>query len=286
MLTSLIYPTPKVISYFSKSSVFPISKRKVFFKTSGYFLLAIGIFFGVNLSYYSQELDKKETPKEVSNKEANVDLPSMNQAEIRSQRKWEVAGFGATGLMRAKINYNLNGRFSIGFTHVHEWENDWEPILSPFPGFASIGKKEYRYTTDVFMLQSRYYISEKVPFYITAGFGRSFIGATIKSTRYGYLYMDGSFRRSLIIEEQNFSPYNFVYVGLGFQWIFQNGIICGLEAARINAFNLTSRTHVTFLDPNFSLFGLLINSFDSGDEKKISQPFFIRDLWVGYSFNF
>lgn len=57
-----IYLTPKEISHFKKSSVFPIvknSEREALFKTNGNFLLAIGIFFFTFFSFCTNIKEKK-----------------------------------------------------------------------------------------------------------------------------------------------------------------------------------------------------------------------------------
>ena len=240
------------------------------------------LFLGFNISYTAQELVTPANPE--PKEEANTNS-SLSQSEIRNLKKWEVGGFGATGIFSGRINYNMNGRFTIGYAHNHERVNGWEPVITIFPGFASVGEREYRNTSQVGMLNLRYYLWEKIPFYITAGAGRNFIGEKITSTRYGYLYSDGSFNRYLVVRDINISPYNFIYVGLGFQWVFRSGFLLGIEYFRVNS-NRTLQSHVTFLDPNSTLYGLIINTLSSGDQKIIRQSFYTGDFWFGYAFSF
>lgn len=240
------------------------------------------LLFGFNISYTAQELVKPahSEPKEEINTNS-----SLTQSEIRKLKKWEVAGFGASDLYSGKVNYNATSRFTIGYTHVHQRTNGWEPVITLFPSSASLGERESRSAVEISMLNLRYYLLEKIPFYITVGAGRNFFGEKIKSTRYGYLYQDGSFNQNIVVRETTISPYNFIYAGIGFQWVFQSGFLLGIEYFRVNS-NRTSRSHITFLDPKTTIYGLMINTLGTGSEKKIYQSFYTGDFWIGYAFSF
>jgi len=246
-------------------------------------LLVNLIFLGFSTVHHAQELvtPASSEPKE----EANTNF-SLTQSEIRNQKKWEVGGFGVTeDDISAKINYNLTSRFSIGYSHFHYKEVEKNVRLDPYFAFGVIKHIEEKYTPQMGRFHLRYYLFEKIPFYVTAGVGRNFSGSRTRTYTYGNLDANGNFYPRPVITDRNFSPYNFLFLGLGFQWIFQNGFFMGIEAFRVNVYNYHEKNTYTIFDTNYPATFLAFDLLNSGKDK-IKGSFMTGDLWIGYAFSF
>ena len=149
------------------------NNRKIIF----FFLLNF-LFFGFPIAYSAQEI---VTPASPAPKEADNTNSSLTQSEIRNLKKWEVGGLGATGLISAKINYNLTSRFSIGYSHLHYKEVDEKFRVNFAYSNAKLSYVEANYKHEIGRIHLRYYLFEKIPFYITTGFGRYFNGLSSSS---------------------------------------------------------------------------------------------------------
>ncbi|MBP7281050.1 MAG: hypothetical protein KBA66_05705 [Leptospiraceae bacterium] len=253
------------------------NNRKIIF----FFLLNF-LFFGFPIAYSAQEI---VTPASPAPKEADNTNSSLTQSEIRNLKKWEVGGLGATGLISAKINYNLTSRFSIGYSHLHYKEVDEKFRVNFAYSNAKLSYVEANYKHEIGRIHLRYYLFEKIPFYITTGFGRYFNGYLKRSYDLGNLDSNGNFYPHPVIKDINYSPHNFLFLGLGFQWVFQNGFFLGMEAFRVNVYNLHAKTTYTILDPNYSSTSLALSLLNS-EKDKIKGNFLTGDLWFGYAFSF
>jgi hypothetical protein len=245
-----------------------------------FLVLFLSFALGAQTNNYSTSEEEINSKTEKSDAKSN-----LTQADIRSQRRWEIGGIGATGIASLRVEYNLTSKFSLGYSHFHYKDILWKAQINPYPGFASLRSVEEQFTAEVGRLNARYYLWELFPLYITGGIGRNFIGGKIKTYQYGNLYPDGSFSPHPVVIDKTFSPYNFLFAGLGFQWVFKNGVFIGLESFLVKSLNHRTKTSYTILDTNYSQTQLLLNLLNT-DEKEISGNFMLQDFWFGYAFSF
>lgn len=222
--------------------------------------------------------------------EESKDNTNLTQAEIRKKRKWEIGlGYGAGNLnfsqtpriMNLSLEYNLTSRFSVGYAHLHAKKYSTSPRIG-FNGAWNMGEETN--LLEVGLLNFRYYFFEKFPLYITGGLGRDFV-SHYKRVDYQYgWYENGYTQNSPVIRETNSPPANYQFLGLGFQWIFQNGFFIGVEVLRLRT-QYTYKGSFLILDKNYTVDGIIFEKILNSTYKE-DLDFQFRTFRLGYSFQF
>jgi hypothetical protein len=236
--------------------------------------------FDGNLSSVSGEnsSDKKILQDSEQLIESNTNL---TQAQIRQSRKLEISlGSGVGFENTLKIQYNISPSFSIGYSHFHRKEisNIQTPYLS---SIGSAYNDSYN-SSELGLLNVKYFLFEKFPFYVTAGLGRDFLGKSSKD----YLLLNpkdsGDYRYMKF--ESHSDPQNCYFLGFGLQWIFKNGFLMGFEF--LNLKGLARKTHYNTsglgFQPNEGNMFYLISHYPQLESASVISR--LPNLWIGYSF--
>lgn len=201
------------------------------------------------------------------------DNTNLTQAEIRKKRKLEIGiGYGegndkfseTPGFLNLNLEYNLTSRFSFGYSHLHKQKFSTSPYTGSVILFGNASIAEKTNSTEVGLLNFRYYFFEKIPLYITGGVGRDYV-SHYKQVQYQYgWYLDGTIQNSPVIRETSTLPANYKFLGFGFQWIFQNGFFIGVEAFELQS-RYTYKGNFLVLNKNYDpvngiFFENLVNS--------------------------
>ena len=204
------------------------------------------LIYSFSFVIYGQEINdinKAEILRDSNPSKANLNLM---QSQIRNQNKWEFGLAKSTGYTDGlRFQYNVFSSFSFGYSHFHSKEmNASQSPWAVFPsGFANINF-ETKNSRELGLLNFKYYLFERFPFYLTGGLGRNFIGANVKNT---FLVYNDSYPAYLYSKtEIHFDPVNYYFYGLGFQWNFINGLFVGFEFLELKALN-QSKKHVNIL---------------------------------------
>ncbi len=219
------------------------------------------------------------------------DNTNLTQSEIRKKRKLEIGiGYGVGNLnfsqtpriMNLNLEYNLTSRFSIGYAHQHAKKYSTSPRFG-FNGAWNM--VEETNLLEVGLLNFRYYFFEKFPLYVTGGMGRDFV-SHYKSVRYQYgWYENGYTQNSPVMRETNSPPANYRFLGLGFQWVFQNGFFIGIEVLKMRT-QYTYKGIFLILDKNYNTIDAIIFEKFLNSTYKENLDFQFRTLRLGYSLQF
>lgn len=259
------------------------------------------LFLILSFSILAQNMDTPSKNPDEAVKESNDE---MTQQRIREMKKYEIGG-GVNGLKQKlpfiRFGYNISSRFSIGYTHFHKREESSEPFLfypvqninislsgitnSNSNASSKFSTIERNNSIELGLFHLRYYIWEKVPFYVTSGFGRDFVGSKTSITFHGDIFPNGGFRANpSYVWTGDIKPYYLYFVGLGFQWVFENGLFVGYEILRLQAIN--QRTNNYTINYQANMYENAFLSFvDKGLSRQTSSTFQLNNFWIGYSFS-
>ena len=258
------------------------------------------LFLILSFSIVAQNTD---TPPKASDDIAKENKDKLTQQRIRETKKFEIAG-GINGIKQKlpfiRFGYNISSRFSIGYTHFHKKDESSEPFLfypiqninistngitNSNPNapskFSTIEKNN---STELGLLNLRYYFLEAIPLYATVGVGRDFLGSKTTIKFHGDIFPKGGFVASpSYVWTADTAPYYLYFLGLGFQWVFKNGLFVGYEILRLQSINQKTNNYTINYQAN-----LYENAFLSFADKDLSREthstFLLRNFWIGYSF--
>lgn len=242
-----------------------------------------------------------ENPTKNSNSTQSENL-ELTQQRIRELKKYEIAG-GINGLKQKlpflRFGYNLSSRFSIGYTHFHQKKESTEPfLLFPIQNLnigqggitnsnpnapSGVSMTEKRNSTELGLLGLRYYLSDAIPLYATAGIGRDYVGSKTVTSLYGDIYPSGGFRANpSYILSNDISPHYVYFLGIGFQWVFENGFFLGYEILRLQSINQKMTNYISNYQAT-PYENFLLSFINKGMSYETHNTFQLRNFCIGYS---
>jgi hypothetical protein len=232
------------------------------------------------------------------------DASSKQQDEIRKRKLIYSLGISnrVEKIPSLKLDYNLTSKFSIGYSHFYKMYEKKEPFLI-FPLDVSISSSgisnnsktnnttylniEEVTTKNIGLLNFKYYLFSKIPIFLTCGLGREFSSNKSVYNTYGEINPDRSFNFKPTIQFKNYIPPHFLsFYGLGFQWMFQNGITVGYEILFLRTLNRKIESETLNLNVTTLNEIIIMKAIDNSlnGVQNISEV--IRNLWLGYSYEF
>ncbi len=163
---------------------------------------------------------------------------------------------------------------------------DFSGITNNNPNAPSIySTTEKNNSTELGLLNLRYYFWEKLPFYATGGIGRDFLGSQTTIKLHGDVYPSGGFAANpSYVYASDISPHYLYFVGLGFQWVFEKGFFIGCENLRLQSINQRTNTYTINYQATFSQ-NVFQSFVDKGLSRETRSTFQLSNFYIGYSFS-
>lgn len=214
--------------------------------------------------------------KSPPNQEEEKKTEKRYQDVLREENKLQFSISHIYGNSFFNFQYNWNSKFSIGTSLLHYEKNDISYI--PYYYFLETEKKR-----TVGQIYGSYFLFRKIPIYITGGISRNFMGQSYTLVDYApsipNVYME------------DIVPEYFYNVGLGFQWIFQNGLIFGISGNIYQPINRKRNEHHYSLIIDQNTLMVDFNSiFIASKWSEITSSWVLDSkipkimLWIGYAF--
>ena len=182
------------------------------------------------LSIYAQNIEKEANSEagKVAQTKTSDSIP-LSQADLRLKKKYGLQiGSDEPRLIYPSFLINFNQYLTFGISYYQSDNN--RQINFPTNNDA-ITSVNYQNSNKIFTLASRVYFFEKIPVYLNLGIARNLVGGNIEATLIR-VYPDGYFA----LYNFNFDrkPSNSTIFGLGFNWIFENGLSLNFEYIKLN----------------------------------------------------
>ncbi|MCP5494707.1 MAG: hypothetical protein H7A23_09140 [Leptospiraceae bacterium] len=244
--------------------------------------------------------------QDLSQYNGNIVIPERTERILKeppdSSKKPKKSKYKHQGVFREREKYQISfSQFFISLSLQYNWSSKVSMATSIFykDGFQEHKEYEnYGEFIEVYNLKRRYSLRmlqanikvfpfAKFPIYLTGGIGRNFVGQFRKQGKLG------SFEPSTNIYTQDYSPIvvedinalTFLDSGIGFQWIFGNGLFLGVEWHKYHPYKIKHNIHFYMVDDNSSLTNYFL-------QKEFNQYITVLDspklpeilLWIGYAF--
>ncbi len=243
----------------------------MFFKIFTTFLFFL---FFTCISIYAQNTEKESNSEgsKVAQSKTSDSNP-LTQADLRLKKKYVLqTGIGFASpkeliLINPSFLFNFNQYLTFGISYFQS-ENNWQ-ISRPIE--YSITSVTYQNSKKIVTLASRVYFFEKIPLYLNLGLARNLTGKNME-VNYIIAYPEGYF--ALYNFNIDTKPSNSTIFGLGFNWIFENGLSLNFEYIKLNYLQKQNQNLQTAGFANFQIQNSdLISSY-------ISNKIFVEKIYI------